>query len=114
MSPLFTRLSEACEVWIEGISLKVIILWEGSRRNGGGHIFFYCVEVCIFCMEEMVRPIEHQQRGRKMRDVLSYRLKLARELIGTFSSRQRVGGRPHSTEHVLLDRLNPNLGHWLM
>ena len=53
-------------------------------------IFFYCVEVCIlnsFCMEKMVRPTEHQQRGRKKRDMLSFRLDLARELIGTFSSR---------------------------
>ena len=47
--------------------------------------FFYCVEVCnlnSFCMEKMVRPIEHQQRGRKKRDMLSFRLDLARELIG--------------------------------
>ena len=78
-------------------------------------IFFYCIEVCIlnsFCLEKMVKPVEHQQRGRKKRDILSFRLDLAKQLIGSFSSRLRVGGRPRSAEHVLLDRLNSNLGHW--
>ncbi len=44
--------------------------------------------------------------------MLSFRLELAKELIGSFCSRQRVGGRPRSAEHLLLDRLNLNLGHW--
>ena len=73
------------------------------------------MEVCIlnsFRLEKMVRPVEHQQRGRKKRDVLSFRLELAKRLIGNFSSRQQAGGRPRSTEHAQLDRLNPNVGHW--
>ena len=65
-------------------------------------------------MEKMVRPVDHKQRGRKKRNMLSFRLELAKELVGSFSSRQRVGGRPRSSEHELLDRLNPNLGHWPM
>ncbi len=63
-------------------------------------------------MENMVKSGEHQQRGRKKRDMLSFRLELAKELIGSFSSRHRSGGQPRSVEHILLDRLNSNLGHW--
>ena len=55
---------------------------------------------------------EHQQQGRKKRDILSFRCQLAKELISSFSSRQRVGGRPCSVEHAHLERLNSNLGHW--
>ena len=78
-------------------------------------IFFFCLEVSIlnsFCLEKMVRPSEHQRLGRKKRDILSFRLQLAKELIGSFSSGQRGGGRPRSAEHTQLDRLNSNLGHW--
>ena len=50
------------------------------------------------------------QRGRKKRNMLSFRLEFAKELIGSFSSRQRVGGRPRSAEHLLLNGLNSNLG----
>ena len=50
-----------------------------------------------FCTEKMVRPVDHKQR--KKRNMLSFRLKLAKELVGSFSSRQRVGGRPRSSEH---------------
>ncbi len=53
-------------------------------------------------------------RKKKKRDMLSFRIELATQLIGSFSSRQRAGGRPHSSEHVQLDRLNPSLGHWPM
>ncbi len=86
-----------------------------KSRKWWRRIFFYCLEVCIlnsFCMEKMVRSGEHQQRGRKKRDMLSFRLELAKELIGSFSSRHRSSGRPRSVEHIQLDRLNSNLGHW--
>ncbi len=64
-----------------------------------------------FCLEKMVKPEDHQQRGRKKRDMLSFVIELATPLIDSFSSRQRAGGRPRSSEHVQLDRLNPSLGH---
>ncbi len=63
-------------------------------------------------MEKMVRSGEHQQRGRKKRDMLSFRPELAKELICSFSSRHRSSGRPRSVEHIQLDRLNSKLGHW--
>ena len=55
----------------------------------------------VFVWKKMVRPSEHQRLGRKKRDMLSFRLQLAKELIGSFSSRQRGGGRPRSAEHIL-------------
>ena len=65
-----------------------------------------------FCVEKMFRSGEHQQRGRKIRDMLSFRLELAKQIIGSFSTRGRSAGRPRSVEHLQLDRLNVNLGHW--
>ena len=59
----------------------------------------------------MVKPSEHLLRGRKKRNILSFRLELAEELIGSFCSRQRVGGHPRSAEHLLLDRLNSKKGN---
>jgi len=89
----------------KGISWKAIIMWTGSPRSIFFFFFFF------FCLEKMVRH-EHQQRGRKKREMLSFRLQLAKELIGSFSSRQWAGGRPRSAEHTNLDRLYSNLGHW--
>ena len=86
-----------------------------KSRKWWRRIFFYCIEVTIlnsFCLEKMVKPSGHLQRGRKKRNILSFRLELAKKLIGSFCSRQRVGGRARSAEHLLLDRLNSNLGHW--
>ncbi len=59
----------------------------------------------------MVKPSEHLQRGRKKRNMLFFRLELAMD-IGSFCSRLKAGGRSRSAEHILLDRLNSNLGHW--
>ncbi len=73
--------------------------------------FFFCLEVCIlnsFCMKKMVRSTEHQQRGRKKREMLSFRLELAKQLIGSFSTRCHSAGRPRSVEHLQLDILNVN------
>ncbi len=44
--------------------------------------------------------------------MLSFRLELAIQLIGSFSTRCRSAGRPRSVEHLQLDRLNVNLGRW--
>ena len=49
---------------------------------------------------------------REKKDMLSFRIELATELIGCFPSPERAAGRPRSSEHVQLDRLNPSLGHW--
>ncbi len=37
-----------------------------------------------FCLEKMVKPADYQQRGRKKRDMLSFRIELAIELVGYF------------------------------
>ncbi len=50
---------------------------------------------------------------KKKREMLSFRLELAKQLIGRFSTRCRSAGSPRSVEHLQLDRLNVNLGHWL-
>ena len=58
-------------------------------------IFSFCVEVCVLnslCLKKMVRPVEHQQRGRRKRNMLSFRLELAKGLNGNFSPRQKAGG----------------------
>ncbi len=44
--------------------------------------------------------------------MLSFRLELAKQLIGSFSTRCHSAGRPRSVERLQLDRLNVNLGHW--
>ncbi len=45
-----------------------------KSRKWWRRIFFYCIEVSIlncFCMEKMLKPNEHLQRGRKKRNMLS-------------------------------------------
>jgi len=44
--------------------------------------------------------------------MLSFKLELAKQLIGSFSTRCHSAGRPRSAEHLQLDKLNANLGHW--
>ena len=48
--------------------------------------------------------------AQSKRDFLSFRLDVAKGLIGTFSSRKAAGRR--SGESTELERLNPQLGHW--
>ncbi len=43
--------------------------------------------------------------------VIAVLLELAKQLIGSFSTRCYSAGRPRSVEHLQLDRLNVNLGH---
>ena len=45
------------------------------------------------------------------RDFLSFRLDVAKNLIGTFSSRKATS-RGSSGDYTELERLNPQLGHW--
>ncbi len=44
--------------------------------------------------------------------VVAVLLELAKQLIGSFSTRCHSAGRPRSVEHLQLDRLNVNLCHW--
>ena len=76
-------------------------------------IFYYLVESTIlnsFIMESHVRAAEHTHVSTR-RDYLTFRLVLASELIGTFTSRKRLG-RPRSDEHAERTRLKHNLDHY--
>ncbi len=82
-----------------------------ENQGSGGGEFLFCLDVCIlnsFCMEKMVRSNQHQQRDRKKRDMLSFRLELEKQLIGNFSTRCRNAGHPQSVKHLQLDRMNVN------
>ena len=57
-------------------------------------------------------PDSCNQRGRKKLDFLSFRLKVASQLIGTTEAREKAGGRPRSDDYQQLERLNVELGHW--
>jgi len=53
-------------------------------------------------------PSDHQQRGQNKSDFLSFRLKVAQQLIVGLSSRKKAG----CSRSAELTRLNPLLGHW--
>ena len=86
----------------------------GRRSIKWWKVFFYSlVESTIlnsFIMESDVREAEHTHISNR-RDYLTFRLVLATELIGTFTSRKRLG-RPRSDEHAERTRLNHNLDHY--
>ena len=63
-----------------------------------------------YVLDSHIHPLKHALRGRRKRDYLSFRLQLAEELIGGFS-RKRAGRRP-SGEHLNMQRLTVDLGHW--
>ncbi len=47
----------------------------------------------------------------KKRDMLSFRLELAKQLIGSFSTRCRSAGRPRSVDHLQLET-ECKFSHW--
>lgn len=95
---------------------QYIGLYNVGRRSRKWwkRVFSHIVECCAlnaYVLDSHIHPLEHALRGRKKRDFLTFRLQLAEELIGGFSSRKRVGRRP-SGEHQNLRRLTVDLGHW--
>ncbi len=76
------------------ISSSLIIIWVAGLKSGGeGWYVFYLFEVCIlnaFVLEGYVQPELHANKGRKKRDILSFRLELAHELISGFFPREVV------------------------
>ena len=86
----------------------------GRRRmKWWKRIFYSLVESTIlnsFIMESHVREAEHTHISNR-RDYLTFRLVLATELIGTFTSRKRFG-RTRSDGHAERTRLNHNLDHY--
>ena len=74
-------------------------------------VFFYIVECAIlnsYILDRHIHSAEHARKGRRKRDVLQFRLELAQELIGGFSSRKNPG-QPRSMEQ---EHLKTSLGHW--
>ena len=69
-----------------------------------------CAVLNAYVLDSYYRTAQHQAQGRRKRDYLTFRLELAEELIGGFSSRKRAGRR-RSDENQQLDRLNIELGH---
>ena len=67
--------------------------------------------VCYFEQLHHVRPAEHAQKGSAKRDYQTFRLELAVELVGTFSSRKSPG-HPRSDEHAEHTLLNRELDHF--
>lgn len=77
-------------------------------------VFYYILECALlnsFVLDGYVWPADHARLGRAKRDILEFRLELANELIGSFSSRKRPG-RQLSSEHAQMGRMNWTLGHW--
>lgn len=77
-------------------------------------VFSYLVECSIlnsYVLDSHVHASDHLARGHRKRDFLAFRLELAKELVGCYCSRQRLG-RPRSVGHECLKRLNISLGHW--
>ena len=89
-------------------------MWAEGVRSGGGVFFFYILECSIlnaYVLDGAASVSEHAQKGRAKRDILHFRLELARQLIGNFSSRSRLG-RPRSDTHAQLLRLQNHHQHW--
>ena len=77
-------------------------------------IFSYMIESAIlnsYVVDGYVRTTEHSMKGRAKMDFLKFRLEVATDLVGSFSSRKRPGRRV-SSSHDQHERLNPSLGHW--
>ena len=74
--------------------------------------FAYLVECALsnaFILNSITFPSLYRHSKR---DFLAFRLDVAKQLIGSFQSRQRSAGWPWSVEYQELDRLNVQLGHW--
>ena len=87
----------------------------GKRsRKWWKQCFSHLIESALlnsYILESEVFPTEHSRVGRNKRDFLSFRMDLAKQLIGGFQSR-KCQGSPRSSEHLQLERLNIQLGHW--
>lgn len=83
-------------------------------RKWWKRVFSYVTECSIlnsYVLDSHVHSAGHTTMGSGKRDYLAFRLELARELVGTFSSQKRAG-RPRSAEHNQVERLKPDMGHW--
>ena len=79
-------------------------------KRGFSHIV-ECSILNAYILDCDLHPLQHSLCGRNKRDYLAFRLQLAEELIGGFTSRKRAG-RPRSGDHLDCQRLTPDIGHW--
>ena len=87
----------------------------GRSKKWWKRVFSYIVECCIlksYVLESHIQAASHQVRGSGKRDFLAFRLYLARQLVGSYCSRQQRS-RPRLVSPDRLDRLNIKLGHWI-
>ena len=74
---------------------------------------FYLVECSVlnsYVLDGVVKPEEHARKGRGKRDLLQFRLELAHQLVGGFTSHQCMG-RPRIANNNLR-RLTNTHTHW--
>ena len=95
---------------------QMIGLYNVGRRSKKWwrRLFSHVIECAIlnsYILESYARPLEHALRGRSKRDYLKFRIELATQLIGGFSSHKRRGRR-QSDESMQQERLNLSLGHF--
>lgn len=85
-----TRLNKSKKVmrWYRKVEKKLL---ECSVYNG------YVIEGCV---------IDHKTPGRRKRDLLSFRLELAHQLVGEYRQDRRPVGRPRSEANQNLKRLD--------
>ena len=76
-------------------------------------VFAYVIQCCLlnsYVLNSHTHPVEHARLGRHKTDFFQFREE-ASELVGSFSSRKRVG-RQQSAENQQLDWLNRELDHF--
>ena len=77
---------------------QMIGLYNVGRRSKKWwkQLFSHVIECSAhnaYVLESYARPVQHALRGRSKRDYLKFRIRLATQLIGGFSSRKRQGRR---------------------
>jgi len=76
--------------------------------------FLHVIECSLlnaYVLDGLAHPDLHSIRGSKKRDFLSFRLEVAKDLIGSFRVKKKPG-HPRADEYSDLDRLNGKLDHW--
>ena len=91
---------------------QLIGYYNAGRRSKKWwkRVFCHILECSILNAYVLYKTVPSTSPVKKV-DYLHFRLGLAESLIGSFSSRKRVG-RQRSEEHLAEDRLNKALDHW--
>ena len=71
-----------------------------------------CALLNSFVLNNMTFPSHYTQRGHSKRDLLAFRLDVAKQLIEGFQSQRKSAGWPRNMECQSIKRLNVQMGHW--